>query len=236
MSRSFHPVDEFLYSAFTAANDSPISMSCLFKMDVLTLWRPLVNVGASVGNITIYSLVFNSSRVKVYTRSVSTVRQASSTGATISAGVWYHGGMINYNDNSRAAFLNGGNKGTDASNVNPDPVLIDQVMIGRWSQLASSLDADVAEVGIWNAALTDAEMAILGKHVSPLCVRPQNLVFYMPLIRDNDEDLIGRISMGTSGTPGVRVHPRVFYIAPPSISHLVSGGAVEKYGPRIQVI
>ena len=45
-------------------------------------------------------------------------------------------------------------------------------------------DGSLAEAAIWNAALSDAEVAALATGVSPLLVRPGSLVFYAPLARD----------------------------------------------------
>ncbi len=42
-------------------------------------------------------------------------------------------------------------------------------------------DSSVEEAN-WNVALTDAEVAALASGVSPLLVRPENLVRYRPLI------------------------------------------------------
>jgi hypothetical protein len=73
------------------------------------------------------------------------------------------------------------------------------------------MDGKVAEVGIWQATLTDAEVAILGKGYSPLFVQPDKLLFYIPLIRDNDQDLIGGLSLSEVGSPTITDHPRIIY-------------------------
>ena len=45
-------------------------------------------------------------------------------------------------------------------------------------------NGQAAEVGIWNVALTAAEIASLAKGMTCDKVRPQSLVFYAPLVRD----------------------------------------------------
>jgi hypothetical protein len=70
-------------------------------------------------------------------------------------------------------------------------------------------DADIAEVGIWNAALTAAEIASLAKGMTCDKVRPQSLVFYAPLVRDLIDAKGGRtITNNNSAT--VANHPRVY--------------------------
>lgn len=43
------------------------------------------------------------------------------------------------------------------------------------------MEGDISEVGYWNVALTDADVAVLAKGVSPLLVRPEGLVAYWSL-------------------------------------------------------
>jgi hypothetical protein len=40
---------------------------------------------------------------------------------------------------------------------------------------------DICEAAMWNAALDDGEMLALGKGVCPLLIRPQSLIFYLPI-------------------------------------------------------
>lgn len=66
-----------------------------------------------------------------------------------------------------------------------------------------------AEVGIWNAALTDAEVASLAKGMTCDKVRPQSLVFYAPLIRDL-QDARGGLAITNNNGATVANHPRVY--------------------------
>jgi hypothetical protein len=66
-----------------------------------------------------------------------------------------------------------------------------------------------AEVGIWNVALTAAEIASLAKGMTCDKVRPQSLVFYAPLIR-NLQDVRGGLTITNNNTATVANHPRVY--------------------------
>ncbi len=44
-------------------------------------------------------------------------------------------------------------------------------------------NARIAEVGFWNVILTAAEMAALGRGYSPILIRPDSLLSYVPLVR-----------------------------------------------------
>ena len=67
----------------------------------------------------------------------------------------------------------------------------------------------IAEVGLWNAALTASEIASLADGMTCDKVRPQSLVFYAPLIRDL-QDLRGGLSITNNNTATVANHPRVY--------------------------
>ena len=71
------------------------------------------------------------------------------------------------------------------------------------------LDGRLAEVGIWNAALTAAEIASLAKGMTCDKIRPQNLVFYAPLVRDiNDQK--GGLTITNNNGAAVANHPRIY--------------------------
>ena len=62
---------------------------------------------------------------------------------------------------------------------------------------------------MWNAALTDAEIASLAKGYKPTRIRPQSLVFYAPLIRDL-QDTRGSLAITNNNSATVANHPRVY--------------------------
>lgn len=70
-------------------------------------------------------------------------------------------------------------------------------------------DGLIAEVGIWNAALTPAEVASLAKGMTCDKIRPQNLAFYAPLVRDLNTQKGGLIITNNNGAT-VATHPRVY--------------------------
>jgi len=124
---------------------------------------------------------------------------------------WHHVCGVWTSDASRAAFLDGGNKATNSDSSSP--ANLDVTVIGRTADSTPSLyfSGMIAEVGFWNVALTDAEVAILAEGYSPLLVRPESLVAYWPLIRDTDDDIVGGYSMTAFNTPTIAAHPRVIY-------------------------
>jgi hypothetical protein len=67
----------------------------------------------------------------------------------------------------------------------------------------------IAEVGIWNASLSDDEVLALSKGMTCDKVRPQSLVFYAPLVR-NLQDVRGGLTITNNNTATVANHPRVY--------------------------
>jgi hypothetical protein len=107
---------------------------------------------------------------------------ASSSG-TVSANVWTHAAGVFTANNSRAAFRDGANKGTNTSARTPAG--LDRTVLGSTITSAPGFyfGGDMAEVGIWNVALTDNEIAMLASGVSPLRVHRSALVRYWPLLQ-----------------------------------------------------
>jgi hypothetical protein len=66
----------------------------------------------------------------------------------------------------------------------------------------------IAEVGIWNVALTDDEVLALAKGFTPDQIRPQSLIAYLPLVRTN-QDIKGN-AWTTAGTLTAADHPRIY--------------------------
>jgi hypothetical protein len=115
--------------------------------------------------------------------------------------------------NSRIAYLNGINATPDTTSVSITTPLIILVNDQRYSFQGNLFDlfgnANYAEVGIWNTALTADEIASLAKGMTCDKIRPQNLVFYSPLVRDLIDARSGR-AITNNNSAIVSNHPRVY--------------------------
>jgi hypothetical protein len=148
-----------------------------------------VNPASFAGTNVLYSL--NNSVNTTYfiiTADSSGVYVGTNTGGTgvlstagMSTGVWQHFTGVFASATSRSAYLNGGNKGTDT--VSASLIGVDRITLGGYYQtgFVNSLAADIADFGVWNVALTDEEIAALGRGVPPTRIRPSALVAYWPL-------------------------------------------------------
>ena len=108
------------------------------------------------------------------------------TSTTIGADTWFHACGVFASATSRAAYLNGGGKGTETTSRVPSGIDRTSVGVGDGSSAAEPFapagTGDIAEVGIWDVALTDAEVLVLSRGVSPLFVRPAALIAYFPIM------------------------------------------------------
>lgn len=81
--------------------------------------------------------------------------------------------------------------------------------IGNRSTGSRAWDGMLAEFAIWDAILTQDEATSLAKGYSPLFIRPQSLVEYLPMIRDVGSRKVGPSTI-VAGT-AVQPHPRIIY-------------------------
>lgn len=102
-----------------------------------------------------------------------------------SASTWHLSCYVEVSSASRSAFIDGGSEGTDTTSSTPAG--IDRTLVATLQTSSGQIlffDGAIAEVGIWNAALTDGEVATLAKSFAPPCVRRNALVAYYPMVRD----------------------------------------------------
>lgn len=142
----------------------------------------------------------------------SVVSAVTTTGFT--QNTWHHACAVFASTTSRSIYLDGGGKATNTSSCSPSNV--DRLSIGTLSRSDNPnvwFTGLTGEWGVWNVALTDAEVAILAKGVSPLLVRPQSLAGYWPLIGRTDPEIELRrgLNMTLANAPTVAEHPRVLY-------------------------
>jgi hypothetical protein len=137
---------------------------------------------------------------------------AAAGATTVSANTLYHAAAVFESFVSRIIYVNGTNDGSNTTNQSPDFSNPDEILVGarRGSGgVGLYFSGDIAEVGIWNVALTADEIASLADGITCDKVRPSALVFYAPLVR-NLQDVRGALTITNNNTATVAVHPRVY--------------------------
>jgi concanavalin A-like lectin/glucanase superfamily protein len=143
----------------------------------------------------------------------SDVTTSVSTGA-YSTTDWFHAACMVSSASARAVFLNGV-KTTDANSVGT-LVNINLFSIGELLQGGSGqayMNGSIAEVGVWNAALDDAEINALAQGFSAFLVRPQSLMAYYPLfgnVAGGERDAWkSKFDLFAINEPAKASHPRI---------------------------
>jgi hypothetical protein len=227
MSRSFNSLSsEYLEIDSTPVVAAPLTMACWGYITDTTANRCCMFVGDKDSGSDYWRLDFEGGAagdpIAFISRGTGgNVNAETSTG--FSSGQWHHACGIELSDSSRAVYIDGGSKGTESTTVTPENS--DRVSIGRSgdSTPGAYFDGRIAEAALWNAALTDAEVASLAAGYSPLFIRPQSLVAYWPLIRDEDQDRIGGYDLTPFNTPSIASHSPIIY--PPLLPLIVSAAA-----------
>ena len=230
MARNFVAASsQFLENGAAIVTAAPLTMACWYRPVATNAAYLLMMQGLFDASTDYFYLYHNlTNTVVAQTHATDTVFAATSAGT--SAGVWTHACAVFAAADSRAAYINGGSKGTNTDSRTPAG--INRTLLGARYLTGSKslfLDGDLAEAAIWNVALDDAEVATLAAGVSPLGVRPSGLVAYWPLIGTTSPeiDIRGRTELTLNNTPTQAAHPRIFYPARPvSIGTAAAAGVV----------
>lgn len=210
--------DDSIQVASAILTGVPISMACWFNTNDISVTQSLMTItDASASDNFQLFIQATQEDVRARTRRDSNVQAASS--AQYTADTWRHACAVFAAVDDRRAFLDGGNKGTESTSQ--VPINLDVTTLGAL-RIADVVTQEVsglmAEAAIWNVALSDDEVAVLGQGYSPLFVHPQNLVFYAPLIR-TIQDVVGAVTLTNDGST-VAAHTRIRYPAPGRFGNL----------------
>lgn len=213
MAYDFNGTNQSLTTAVQSpVTGPPLTMCCWFNSD---------NNGGANGAIPIYigdPATFNryllalfNSKIECQVLNASNIGGPAISTSNFSTGTWTHAGAVYSTTSSRSVYFNGVNEATNTTLIAPSSIT--RIQIGRQQFNNNSgiawLDGRLAEVGIWNAALTAAEIASIAKGMTCDKIRPQSLVFYAPLVRDL-QDVRGGLTITNNNTATVATHPRVY--------------------------
>jgi len=189
----------------------PLTINCWFYPTI-----------TGVGSLHLVSFVENTASVVHMLRldsntnlvqyNTSTPLSASSS-ASYTTNTWNMATAVGTSATSRTVYLNAANSGTQTTSRTPTTP--DRVCIGfsRVSGIDTpTMEGYIAEVAIWNATLTTDELSSLYKGTKADQIRPQNLKFYMPLVRNIYDE--------TASTTGITYE----FGANPEVNH------VRRYG------
>ena len=201
-----------LERALTAVSDYPMSVHCLANIQGGTGTKSAFSIGDKDRNNYLFSLDASDNGDGTHNLTASRTffsSASNNTGVAQSEGVWFGFGAA-----ADAANVNAYVDGTEyaAALSSGTGVHIDEVVVGNLARSSHSQawNGYVAECAVWAAFLDADDFSALGRGVSPLLVRPQDLVFYAPLVRDEDDDLLGGGGLTVVVGATIEDHPPVF--------------------------
>ena len=237
MARKFVAADtQRIDSASGGVYTAPLTMSCWFKTPNINVFtRLLITENHTTGSDFFLLQVFNDNKIE-FTAWRDATQGPAKTTTTISANTWYHVCGVATSATRRDVFLNGSGQGTSTTNVTPQG--LEESFIGAmWYDYVGAntyiySNVTIAEVGIWNTAITASNVLQLAAGYSPLLIRPESLVNYWPLIGRTSPEI--ELSQGHSGVlvngPTVDAHPRIIYPSSPQVGlHFTAASAASPY-------
>ena len=233
MARTFASASSQYLSSSATATVHPFTLSAWARPTDATpaAAKAILSIGNSGANTNwAYLVLLTGGNLQFAVRGV-TDGTKNSTG-TLSNNTWAHCCGIATSIISRTVALNGAVETADTSAVT-DLAGVNASRIGRATSSAFNQywDGDLAECAVWDVALADAEVAILATGISPLLVRPGNLISYWPVIgRFSPEiDVVGGIDMTVNAAPAAASHTRVI-MPSPQASRAIAAAAASSVG------
>jgi len=177
------------YLATTTVYDTyPFSVVGWFKADNLTHNPALASLdkfGSTANAHLIQGLGGASVRAMTYVSSWA----VATTTAGYAAGAWHHFVAVYAAQNDRRIYVDGGNKGTNATAKALTGCANFLLGARAAASPTSHFAGRLAECAVYNIALSDANAASLADGVnSPADVAAANLVYYWPLLEDANDD------------------------------------------------
>jgi hypothetical protein len=188
MSRNFVAASsQYLSHPAAVVADVPITMSCWFYVANVTTAHVILSIGSDTtlgrhqmtlaGNI-------GGDPLRLQTLGAASGTANCDATGSYAANVWTHACAVVSGVASRACYRDGANKGTSTASQATGSFGTGVTTIG--ARVASGSpgiyhQGRIAEVGFWDVALDDAEVAALASRISPRRIRPANLVAYWPL-------------------------------------------------------
>jgi len=204
---------QHLSVASAPVTSTPLTLACwVYKANVADASSILLAITNEVSPASSsFNLVHNvtNNTIRAPAQQQGNPSQVAISTSGLTNNTWGHACAVFESSTSRIAYCNGGNSGTNTGSATPADLTRVLIGAGWFGSLSSYANGLIAEVGIWNAALTAAEIASLAKGMTCDKVRGQSLVFYAPLIRSL-QDLRGGLSITNNNTATVANHPRVY--------------------------
>jgi hypothetical protein len=203
MAYSFDGTDDYIEASSAAVTAAPLTMACWFRPVNTTtnfsLMSLSVNTGATDRFVLQAAGAVAGDPVRLQITQAGTTSNTAVSASGYTANNWWHAAGVFTSSTSRKAYISGVGGTADTTNLTPSGV--NRTGIGYHITSGSRTvftNGRIAEAAIWNEALNDDEIAALANGFRPSLIRPNKLVFYVPLVREV-LDVRSALSLTTSG-------------------------------------
>jgi len=213
MAYDFNGSNQSLTMSDASLSSLPVTMACWFNSRSDSAAQVLVCITPSAAFDARYFLAARGDLAgDPISISGNNINGRANSTTSYSTNTWHHACGIVESNTSRTIYLDGGSSATNTVST-ATATFFNQTIgaqrVNGGSSPATFTNGLIAEVGIWNVALTAAEIASLAKGMTCDKVRPQSLVFYSPLTRDLI-DAKGGLTITNNNGATVANHPRVY--------------------------
>ena len=231
MSLVLNGTTQYLKRTSTPITDVPVTISCWFQSDSVTASQALASLEDGVNEFYLLQAAGAIAGDPVRAMSYSGTWRVAATTTGYSAGTWTHALGIFAADNDRRAFISGGSKGTESTAE--DVAAASYIMVGAYKASVPTgfFDGKLAELAMWNLALSDANAASLAAGVLPTAIEAANLIGYWPLFDDANDDK-GTANLTEIGSPSYDTadHPESY------VELAASGGGTGGGSAAMQIV
>jgi hypothetical protein len=216
MARLFDDASsEYIENLGSPITTPPITMSVWINTDNDANNQSTISYGNASGTHSASAILRGASgdvlRYEVVGAGVAT----AATVNTYSINTWQHVCVMSAATDDHSAYLNGdiANKGTSGTGASLSSVNAIIVASVARSSRGANLSGSAAEAGWWNVALSEPEVTMLALGMSPMLVRPESLVAYVPIMgrTSPERDLFGGFNMSLVATPTASAHVPIIY-------------------------
>ena len=215
----YYKEDPVPFSDLGLSSIFPLTMSGWCKPIAINDHDAIMSIGDDTSTFGVASLNLRSTgyaTAEVLKRGGSAM---ASSASQYSADVWQHFCAVFASSTSRTVYMDGvaGTEVTTSADVKGDSAK--RLSIGEYATTWNrEMNGHLADVALWNVALSASEVAILADAYTAIQVRPDSLVSYYPFV-SNSVDVMGNnyLSFGTDGTAGSSTfaeHTRIIEDAP----------------------
>jgi hypothetical protein len=146
------------------------------------------------------------------------VRYRKRTQTLSTGGTWYAITGVFTDSSTSEIYVDGAAGSAYSGPASVTPASLTDCVVGVWvfdptPLTAGFFNGTIAEVAIWDAALSVGEVTSLVARDSPLQIRPAALRGYYQLVGKTSPEIefINGKSLALTGSPTTAAHPRVFY-------------------------